>query len=206
VLDHEGLLTQAFCGSQAALPALKLLHQRKILFDHAGPKWLDRAESDIQGFLRLKDPGLPLASPYELLAGALPDSAQAEFGSRNRSSLFKFTGKVSHEADRVLIQDPAATVQFAATHPRVAIVAASSNAAHEVTRMRVELNGDPVFEAAAGLDLTFGDDGGSEIKISDGRLYRMLKALPQKSRSLVLRFPDAARAPVALYGVRFSES
>ena len=49
------------------------LEERKVLFDHSGANWAQGAEKEIQNYLRLKDPGLPLApaySPVSLLSGS----------------------------------------------------------------------------------------------------------------------------------------
>lgn len=204
-VDPEGLITEAFGGGKQVYPAAKLLHQRKVVFDRSGANWAEGAEKELQRFLRLADPGLPLPLPFEPAVEGSRDIAGAELGLRSRSPLFKFTGRFAQEPDRVVVQDPAASIRFASPSPRISIVAQSTAAAGEPTRMRVELNGDTVYDSVAAADLSFGDDGGSEIKVSEGRLYHVLHSLPvDKGREITLRFPDSDRLPVAVYGVRFA--
>lgn len=204
-IDSDGLLTEAFGGGKAVYPAVKLLHQRKVVFDHSGPEWFRGLEKEMQQFLRLKDPGLPLAPPFEP-AGSYPhDVSTAELGAGVRSSIFKFTGKIAQEQERVVAQDPSATIRFTSSASRVSIVAQSVSSTEEPSRVRVELNGDTVYDAVAAADLSFGDDGGSEIKVRQGRLHHALHSLPiDKGREITLRFLDADRLPVAIYGARFS--
>jgi hypothetical protein len=207
VLDVDGLIGEAFGVNGLPLPVLKLLHKRKVIFERSGPdRWNQGVEKELQGFLRLSDPGLPLAPPYEASATEPRDTASAELGARNRSPQLKITGKAIQEADRVLIQDPATVVRFASAHPRVSLVAQSPAQGDQYSRVRIELNGDTVYEAVVGADLAFGDDGGSEVRVGEARLYHVLQALPAgKEREITLRFPDADRLPVALYAVRFSD-
>lgn len=205
VLDHDRLITEAFGGEKQTLPAIRLLSQRKVLFESSGLDWVKGAEVEVQRFLRIKDPGLPLELPFELPKQLPHDSGCSEFGSRSKSKNFKLTGKTTEEADRILIQDPEVTVRFMSSFPRVSIVAQSAIGAHEPSRMCVELNGDTVFESVTGADLTSGDDGGSVVRVSEGRLYHILHSLPGKARDITLRFPDADRLPIALYAIRFSD-
>ena len=204
VLDHDRLLTEAFGGTQQAGPSVRLLSQRKVLFENSGLDWIKGAEAEIQRFLRIKDPGLPLELPFDPPARLPHDSASTGFGSGSKSKGYKVSGKIVEEVDRILIKDAAAVVQISSLHPRVSIVAQSVMDTHEPSRMGVELNGDTVFEAVTGADLTFGDDGGSVVRVSEGRLYHVLHSLPSKAREITLRFPDADRLPIALYVIRFS--
>ena len=202
VLDHEGLISEVFAHN-AELPCVKLLNQRKIVFESSGSHWFEGVEIKLQRFLRLIDPGLPLAPPLEPLAENLDDIASAEFGGVSKSTIFKISGPVSQETQRVVIQSPASSIQFVSPSPRVSIIAQSAVPSRQISRMRIELNGDTVFELAAAEDLTFGDDGSSEIKVGEARLYHVLRELPDKARQITLRFPDSDKLPVALYGVRF---
>jgi hypothetical protein len=206
VLDHEGLIAEAFGIKPNGWPAVKLIHQRKIHFDHSGPSWADGVEKEIQTYLRIKDPGLPLAPSFVPPGYASKLSTGADLGQRARSPIFKLEGKIAVEQDRVVVQSSASTIRFRSPLPRVSVVAQSVLlSAGEPARIRVELDGGPVFDSAAGPDLSYGDDGGSEIKVTEGRLYHALQALPAKNREITLRCPDADRLPVAIYGVRFAE-
>jgi hypothetical protein len=202
VVDHEGLILDAF-GGAAGLPRAKLLQQRKILFENSGSQWFEGTELALQKFLRSADPGLPLSPAFEP-QGDLPlDVSQLELGARFKQTAAKLSGKITQEPDRVVIADPHAEIRFDSPSARVSLVGASASASHEIAHVRVELNRDPVFDAAAAPDLSFGDDGGSEVKVGDARLYHVLQALPDKARAVTLKFPNADRVPVALYGIRF---
>ena len=194
-------IAEAF-GCQASIPCTRLLTQRKILIGCDGKDWTIRTEAEIQKFLRLQDPGLPLFPPYVPASGLPQDESAAEFGARGRAPSLLVSGKPLQDPERIIIASPEIIVRFSSPSPRVSIIAQSANP-RETTKMRVELAGDTVFDAAAGADLVFGDDGGSEIKIGEPRLYHLLQNLPSKTREVTLRFPDALRTPLALYGVRF---
>jgi hypothetical protein len=206
VLDHGGLIAEAFGASPEAMPVLNLFHQRKTRFARSGPAWSEGAEKEIQLFLRVKDPGLPLSPPFALPGAQLSGASSAELGTKGRSPIFRMAGKIAQEADRVIVQGSDATIQFRSPSSRVSLVGMSVLlAAGEPARVRVQLDGGPVFDTAAGSDLVFGDDGGSEMRLTEGRLYHALQSLPAKNREVTLRFPDADRLPVALYGVRFAD-
>lgn len=203
-LDSDGLLFEAF-GAKAGLPRALLLHQRKILSEHSGSDWLKGTEASLQSFLRIKDPGLPL-SPVVKMSDLPKDTGQIELGKSSQPMQVSVSGKWSQDDEKIVTSDPAASLSFRAPSPRVSVIAQSALKTSEPTRVRVELSGDTVFEAAAGPDLGFGDDGGSEILVSDAQVYHFLVGLPAKNRDITLRFPDADRLPVALYGIRFSSN
>lgn len=206
VLDNDGLIAEAFDVKPNGWPAVKLVNQRKVHFERSGPRWAEGVEKEIQSYLRIKDPGLPLAPPFTSPEFVFKASSGAELGQRARSPIFRLDGKIALEQDRVIVQSSAASIRFRSPLSRVSVIAQSLLlSAGEPAHIRVELDGGPVFDAVSGPDLTFGDDGGSEIKVTDGRLYHALQGLPHKSREITLRCPDADRLPVAIYGVRFAE-
>lgn len=205
VLDYEGLIAEAFGVKSNLWPAVKVLNQRKVMFDHAGPNWADGVEKEIQSYLRIKDPGLPLAPSFVPPGFSPKASTCAELGLRARSPIFRLDGKIAQEQDRVVMQSASATIRFRSPAPRVSIVAQSMLlSTGEPGRIRIELDGGPIFDAVAGADLSFGDDGGSELKLTEGRLYHALQVLPAQSREITLRCPDADRLPIAIHGVRFT--
>jgi hypothetical protein len=201
-LDHDGVLFQSLVG-QLPLPRILLYHQHKVVLDHTGPAWFKDIEVEIQRFLRKMDPGLPLAPALEGSEIPAIDRKRYELGQGLRSPDLKMTGKWTQEADRVLTSDPTATMSFRSPAARVSLVArAAGKASEEVGHLRVDLGGEPVFDAAAGMDLTASDTGGTELKVKEPRVYHTLARLPDTARQVLLRFPDAERVPIAIYAIQ----
>lgn len=205
VLDQGGLLTEAFGAGGANMPKVTLFQAGKCVFERVGKSWHVDTELGVQRFLRASDPGLPLPLPFDPPENAVVTRGALELGGAKLPGGIQLRGKWAREAGRIVAQDAAATFSFRSPAARVSLIAQGASLADEPSRIRVELEGVPVFDAAAGQDLAFGDDGGSDIKIIEPKLYHALAALPAKARAVTFRFVDADRLPVALYGLRFGD-
>jgi hypothetical protein len=232
VLDAEELLTAAF--DVGSLPKVLLLDHGKRVFESAGHDWISDTELQLQRFLRIADPGLPLALPFQSPKPLVRDVGRTELG-RGRGVAFPkpgFTvaesgfgagvfpgdrprklepgavaigGTWLQDGDRVATSDPKAWIAFRAPSVRVALVAQSLSKNSEATRIVVEVNGIPAFDTFAAENLIMDEDGQSLVKVDALHLYHVLDKLPSDSREITLRFPIADRVAAALYGIRFGE-
>lgn len=117
---------------------------------------------------------------------------------------FRISGRWIKDGSRITTSDPQARISFHCVGTHLAIIAESlaPNAATPAGIV-VELDGKPVFDAASGSDLEMTDEGRTVIcpEVGKGRVFETLSALPERSRNVDLRFPCAATARVALYGI-----
>ena len=230
-IDKSGALAAAFRAE--ILPKVLLLSGRKTLFERDGPDWGKGAELEIQRFLRVADPGLPLLRAADFAALSRVDHSAVEFG-RGRSPEVRFAGversreqnnERSRDQDKGALSeigvrlngkweqveekawsaDRNATVSFKSPTTVVSLVARATRRVQAPPRIVVEVNGIPPFEVFAGSDLDLGDEGGAVLRVSTGRLYDALVRLTATDRNIVLRFPDTDEVPIELYGLRFGE-
>jgi hypothetical protein len=203
VLDHDGSLLAAF-GAKAGLPRLVLLHQNKVMIEQTGFKGMQSTEVELQKFLRLSDPGLPFSPPFEPTIHLPTDSSRMELNQATiKTSGVQLKGKWNIEVDRVSTSDAAATLSFLSSGAHVSMIAQRLAKTEDPSRMRVEVGGQPAFDAIMGPDLVSTDDGSTEIRVGQPQFYHVLAKLPMTTRGVNLKFPDADRMPVALYGLRF---
>jgi hypothetical protein len=214
VMDRDSLLHQAF--QVTALPHLILLHQNKRLFDRAGSNWYQGAEPEVQKFLRLSDPGLPLFEPLTEPENPVQNQFEMNIdGAHLDQSMFQLEGKWSTEKARIVTQDPHAAISFQCEGKKLAIIA-QALAERGESEMVVELSRDyPKDGGILGEDLNLdvqvlGNPLAEPIQkrraqamIGAPRLYSLFRALPESHREVTLRFPRADKVPVAFYGLRF---
>ncbi len=224
LIDPDGLLFEALAqlshksGAKDFLPRVLLIHNKSILFSHGPGEWNLRSESAVHEFLRSFDPGLPLAPKFDAGGGYPFTSECLYFGKKHGPAQFDsktiiFKGKWERELERIYTSDPQASIEFTSPCSRVSIVAQAVNLensqapvlAGENTWMGIALEGEPVFEAAAGEDLRMEDDGTSGLRLERPRIYRALTQLSAATRRVTLRFPIANRMGAAIYSVQFSD-
>jgi hypothetical protein len=83
VMDVEGTILGAF--GVLATPKIQLFSEGKTFFEFFGKDWLGQAELEIQTFLRVKDPGLPLLPMFSPQKGVARDIRRMEFGAQPRT-------------------------------------------------------------------------------------------------------------------------
>ncbi|MGK5082699.1 hypothetical protein WDW37_05280 [Bdellovibrionota bacterium FG-1] len=201
VLDHEGLLYRAFNASPA-IPKVVLHAKGKIIFEKVGPQWFEGAESLLQHYLRESDPGLPFNLPFEGTHELPADQLRVELGRSTRPKGLAFGGKWTQEQDCIVARDGTAVMRFKSPSARISFVAERLSTEDRRSRIKIEANRDSAFEAISGADLTMAEDGSSELKVAGPMIYHALVNLPERLREITLKFPDAERFPVALYGIR----
>ncbi len=115
-------------------------------------------------------------------------------------------GNWIQDGDRIITSDPHAKMAFLSPTSNISIVAQSVAKAKTLAKLTVEINENPVFDTFAGSDLSTDDEGQSVIRLEDPRIYHLAMKLPKKMREISLKFPLANRIPIAIYGLRFSET
>jgi hypothetical protein len=231
-VDADLMLSRAF--GAASLPRVILLSEGRFAIERSGSEWVKDLELDIQKFLRVKDPGLPLLPVFRSAEKLNSDAGRADFG-RGRgvdfgspgfgppagafatakfagarppilpSGRYHLSGTWIQDADRIATSDPAAVLTFHCPSEGLALVAQTLARTREPAKIVVEAGGVPVMDVFGGMDLGFDDEGQSVVRVDDPRIYEALIHLPAKSREITLRFPTADRVATAIFGVRFCQ-
>lgn len=113
-------------------------------------------------------------------------------------------GKWLQDGDRIATADPDAQIGFRSPSSNIILVAQSLSKTGEPGKIIVEINDTPAYDACAGGDMVFDDEGHSVVRVEHGKQYEVLRGVPEKDREVTLSFPFADRASVALYGLRFT--
>ncbi len=229
-LDHEGLYAEAFKITK--YPKVRLMHWGNVILEQDGKDWVNNIENKIHGFLRAHDPGLPLHKIFVPETPFAHDQGEMEFGKsggtifslpgfqKSQSAFlvgnFKGTrptwvdkgevflsGKWIQDGDRVATSDPTATMGFQSLGPRFSFIAQCLGKPGDVSRVIIELENAPLVDVFYGSDLSVDDEGRALMKVDTGKVYHALRTLPEDNREITLRFPNADKAAVAIYGVRF---
>lgn len=232
VVDHDGTLSGAFVGSDP-LPKVVVLSKKQVALSASGVEGLLSAEKEIQKSLRSEDPGLPLLPVFVPPKQPPLDRARFDLG-RGKGRRFPqpgfsepnptfgagaFTeprppklaadqvylkGKWIQDTDCIATQDPEAELAFLCAEPSISIVAKTLSRIQDLAKITVDVNGQPVASSHAGADLSFENEAGGALWVDGIRLYHLLDGLPLQYREVTLRFPQADRVAVAIYGVRLS--
>ncbi|MGK5087956.1 hypothetical protein WDW86_10390 [Bdellovibrionota bacterium FG-2] len=230
VLDHDGFYSEAFGITK--YPKIRLMHWGNVILEQDGKDWSSNIETKIHSFLRAQDPGLPLHKVYVPEQPFAQDLGGMEFGKTGgvmfplpgfqkaqgaflvgqfkgprpawveKGEVF-LSGKWIQDGDRIATSDPTATLGLQGLAPRLSFVAQCLGKPGDTSRVIIELEKAPMVDVFYGSDLTTDDEGRALIKVDTGRLYHALHRLPEENREITLKFPNADKAPVAIYGVRF---
>jgi hypothetical protein len=68
-----------------------------------------------------------------------------------------------------------------------------------------ELEAGATYDAIVGENLILEETGEALIKVNKPQLYDVYVDLPQNLRTIILTFPNAAKVPVGIYGIRFGD-
>ena len=123
---------------------------------------------------------------------------------------FHILGNWTQNAECITTNDPYAQICFHCPSSELGIVA---RAVHPKDQPRndtnssisFEINGENAYDAIMGSHLIFDETGLSVLRIDQPMLYHALTQLPAEPKEITLRFPNADRAPVEIYGLRFGE-
>ena len=217
VVDDEGHLSAAFGAKD--LPKVVLLNDGKVMINGEGPNWMESTEATLQKFLRLNDPGLSFLHVYKPMTKFSRDIGHIEFGTGRGIVLTEpmkpqivnkveltIKGKWTQDEDKITTSDPTASISFISPGSGLSLMCQSITRDQEWTSFVIEINNMPVHELNRGVDLSSDDDGRSIVRVEALALYHAAHALPETSREITLRFPQAKRVPAGFLGLRFSEA
>ena len=190
-------------------PKVILMEHGTPVIEQAGEKWIEGFELSVQAFLRKTDPGLPLFPPFSA-GGLKKDISRFDLNKKALpgipKGLVKVTGKWSLEDDRAKTADSKATLAFTSTAEDVTIIVQTeAQSPVENSKIIIEINGAPSRQTYAAKDLIFDEDGHSCFRPEIARLYHVLEGMQKGHKEITLRFPNAERIPVGIFGMRFSE-
>lgn len=211
-VDQGGLVSRGLGGQ--TLPSLMFLTHEGVQFVRSGPQWFESIESEIQTYLRKKDPGLSLSM---ILNPEDPprDQHRCDFGQGERVLKphivsktpipleIGLNGEWKHEPFYIVTHDPKAELTFDMTSAGFSLMARSMSKVLERARVVIEFNGAPLYDIFGWEDLSYDDHGRSMVEIRDARLYRVGKGFKEPGK-ISLRFPNAESLPIALYSLFFS--
>lgn len=129
-------------------------------------------------------------------------------GNEDGHGLSKFiiSGEWQQYPEGIVTSDSNAYIQLTSPAERVSLIAApAGKVGLEPPRISVEVEGRAVYDAISGEDIKMDDSGETQVKVVKPLFYHILVGLPKNHRNVVLRFSNAKRAPVALYGLRFGD-
>lgn len=232
VIDTDGLLSSAFGAVDFPRVILlnktqTLFNHGRAKLTHS----FQETEFELQNFLRSTDPGLPLFLTFRnenefpsdeygmefgrglcnMVAFEPPAAAPKQGGGRaapvkvnqvTPGAVF-LTGRWEQNAEAISTADSTAQIEFISPAPRIALVVRTTTQSEGISRALVEVNGLPPYEGCLGQDLTVNDDGKTVIRVRSGGLYHILQGLSENERHVTIKFPDAERIRLALYGLRF---
>lgn len=198
VIDHDGRLSAAL-GIRTS-PELLLIDQARIISRYKAIPPLDKAEIALQKFLRSRDPGLALLTPYESRRSLHLDTLQVDFARDVKPASGK--GNWKRASDHIWTNDKDAEISIRIPGASLFVIARSLAKVAEPAKIVVQTEEGTVLDVFAGDDLSYDEDGNSLLKIEQPRLYHALEKTPEKQRNVTLRFPFADKVPVALYGIR----
>jgi len=219
-VDADGLLSAAFgANSEKDFPRVVVFNKSKVLLAQSQRIQSLEVETKIQQFLRQEDTGLAMFPPLSDVEGLPEDLGGLEFGKakgKNIKILAQIpedippdtvcaVGKWEQDAEKMVTSDPTAAIGFRATGPEVALVAWPIFAKNQIASLKVEVNGLPVFEDFIGPSLQSDDEGVTVMKVVPYWFFHLTSRLPEKSRNIVIRFFEAHRVKMSVFGARFGE-
>lgn len=225
-IDPNGLLAAAF--RVEAYSEMILINAGKFVLKSTLGDF-KAAETEIQNYLRVRDPGLPLLPVYDSseIAGHtkkinfgfshFSDPAFVQHSNEHKIGQFRWPaetpkvfdvqlqGSWVQDQNRIVTSDSSAAIRVSRSYSKLGLIAEPMSAFLDLVKIQVEVDGAPPFESFSGKDLIKSDDGQSFIKVEGARLYHVLSNTPENRKVITLSFPTASRVPVALYGLRFSD-
>lgn len=206
-IDQDGALFAAFGVN--AQPKVLFMDKGAIVIERSGPNWTDGFELELQKNLRSKEPGLALLNPYSPAFDRMEDTIAVEFGTAKLKDTFpppgcRVTGKWVREADRIVTEDPKATICLPAHDPDVSIVVQPISEMRMTVKIMVEFENSPMDAGLLGSDAQT-DETAGVVMVDIPRMYHALKGVP-KGAPLKFSFSDARKCKIAVYGIRFGAS
>lgn len=204
VVDHDGMLVKAFKVTQT--PAVALVSEGKVEWLRQGEGWYKGIEADLHLFFRKDDPGLPLLPVWTTPESYRLELPGLEFGQgRVDAKRVKMSGSWKFETECATPVDNDATVEFQLSGEALSLIARVTKISPEPAKIVFELSGAPAYDMYSGGDLDFDDEGQSLVRVEGPKIYSVLQGVPAKFRSVTMRFPNANRVPLSLYGLRMGK-
>lgn len=230
VMDTQGLLSEAFQVKQR--PRLVVMNANKIPIDKTAKDWCDGTESALQTLFRGMDPGLSLFPVMKPPTQFFIDLPGLDFAGiqENQTRVpmvgggsAEFSGNWIRTEDRIITFDPKAELTLDSPGQAVGVIAhgvqkdmAGSYLNYTETEIVVQLTRDLPSTPIHAEDLRVDSGGQGALLVDSGikrrgsctvklpKIYYLFNSLPASNRKMTLRFPNAEKAGVGLYGLRFA--
>jgi hypothetical protein len=173
-------------------PPIKIFHDTRVIEMGFSPKRGQQIQVDPPGFIPTEN-----ENRVGRFHGMRPQRISEE-------EVF-ISGEWTQDAEKAWTTDPNAAIVVAVPSGSFFFIAQSLSKTVEVPIVSVEVNGAPVFESIAGENVVLDETGMSIVKVKEAHSYEVLKDLPKQRYEIVLKFPNADLACVAIYGLRFGE-
>lgn len=131
------------------------------------------------------------------------------FGVRPKTlepGILAIAGRWTQDFEKMTTSDSSAVIGFRSPGASVLLIAQSLSRTPDLSIISVEVENLPAYDAICGDDLEKDEAGQSVLIVSKPEVYQLLVRLPDDLREVTLRFPNADKAPVAIYGLRFGSS
>ncbi len=205
--EAVGALSASFGVTE--FPAVVLLAEKKLQFRFQGRKWYEPMEKAMQDYIRSSDPGCPFYPVIDHSVVGRSDSSRLDFGARfgavnTGTTHLTFTGQWAREAERLVTQDAAASIRFDSPSSRVAMIA-QAILQEKHPKVSVSVGGRPPGEGTLGAIMQADEDGSAFFRIDPLSVYHPLHGLSPGNCSVLLKFGNADRCPVAVYSLLFGD-
>lgn len=206
VVDSDGAIAQSFNVKE--WPKVILMKEGEIHLEKSGMDWINDFEEKLHAFLRESDPGLPLQEFYSPSWTRKKDVLAVEFGAKKAAKYppegFNLVGQWKREKERIITDDASAELHFSTPATDVSMIAQSALIEKKIpTKVLLSVDGFMPKKQNEGSDLQ-GEEPNVHLSLEHPRMYHLLQGLAPGAQ-IVLKFPEARRTPVALYGLRFSD-
>jgi hypothetical protein len=122
-----------------------------------------------------------------------------------KSDQIFLSGSWTQDSERIMTSDASAVIGFLSPSAVVSLIAQAVTKSEDLAVIAIEINGSPVTETFSGVHVKMDENGQSVLYLEQRHLHHILTDLPASHREITLRFPEATRHPVAIYGFRFGE-
>lgn len=205
VVDHDGMYSKVF--SIEKLPSLIVVDRGVKVIERAPENYLG-AEVELQPFLRKTDPGLSLLAPWQIPTDTRFAKGRIEFGTKLCPQFpppgVKVTGKWEREEERIVTEDPTASLEFELQGDGFSILGQTLARHGENANVLLEIGGQIIPQNYAGPDLNYDVEARSRVQLQTFGLNHVVENAP-KGSIVKLKCADAMRAKVGLFGIRFSQ-
>lgn len=195
----------------ASYPSQVLIREGEVLSVVSGMTDSSKMEAEVQALIRATNPGVPFFRSRQFSSFSVPVQSPFRVFATDESSTFPEGVKIDFighwsSGDRVKqTMDPEARIRVEAKTGSFYLIASTTTASMDPTRIYLTFNRGGVPAVNSGRDFHPEDDGKSSTQISYPRSYELLVSLDKSSKTVIdVAFPNARVNPVAIYGFEFS--